>query len=237
VEKFIHELRYGTTATYILIGINLAVFILTIILPFFRILPVEALPLFMGASHSAFILSGDLWRTVTSAFLHIQVYHILLNMIALYYFGRFVELYYSSRKVVIIYVITGIAGSLLAMLENGFVLGASGAIYGLVGTIIGGIIRSDSYSPGVPVKLRDILPSTMFWLFIGLTPGLNISFWGHLGGFVAGIGLGLVLDTVHTFRPNNLEEIGIPILFWASCVIVIVSYFFLVWNFISLFFS
>lgn len=236
VGNFITEIRYGTSATYILIFINVLVFLLVTFISFlFRGVGQGELATVLGGSaYSLVFFETQWWRVITSTFLHISWWHILLNMITLYSIGGFLENFYSSRKLFIVYVIGGIGGSLVALFDRSAItLGASGAIFALLGLIVGNLLRKNTYSPGLPIKLNSVLYPALFWLILSF--GISgISFLGHLGGFITGIALGLVLETANDFSFTTSKKSILNITFTLCVSLVVLSFVFL---FINIFFN
>lgn len=222
--KVREEVQYGPKATYILLGINLIIFLIASFLKiFFGFSSLDVAEL-LGGSSLYFILNGQFWRFLLSCFVHLDILHLVLNMSALYYYGRFIERFYSTKKILIIYTLSGISGTVFALLNiNTIVIGASGAIWGFIGVMVGNSVRSNTYSPGLPIDIKSILPGTMTWLVIGfMLPG--VSGLGHLGGFIGGFILGLIFDTVNTFRQSQLEQTLTKILYIVSLVIFALSF-------------
>ena len=91
----------------------------------------------MVCSTALCVEQGDWWRLMTAAFLHYGPVHLLLNMVALYWFGSLLEERIGSGRYLLLYLVSGLAGSAGALLwPNGFLtptVGASGAIFGILG--------------------------------------------------------------------------------------------------------
>jgi len=138
------------------------------------------------------------WMFVTSMFLHASVDHIFLNMLALLFFGSYLERVVGSRAFLCIYFVSGMIGNVGYMVttNNPYVpaLGASGAIYGIVGTLA-------VLTPRLTVFVYGVLPlpmmafATLYGLldFAGLPSPSGIAHGAHLGGLVVGLGFGLYL--------------------------------------------
>lgn len=129
----------------------------------------------------------ELYRLVTSIFLHSGLLHFLCNMYSLYIIGREVESFFGRIKYIIIFILTGVIGNLLTMLflqDRIISIGASGAIFGLLGAII---YFGYHYRVYLSSALRnEILPIILLNLFIGfLTPGINNI--AHIGGLIGGV--------------------------------------------------
>jgi len=142
-----------------------------------------------GATFGPLIADGEVWRILTGGFLHGGIFHLGLNMVALWFLGQWLESEVGSRRFGLIYGVSLLGGALGVMLLDPFAAtaGASGAIYGLFGALIAGM-RS---------RGMDALRSPLgFILGINLLITFtipNISIGGHLGGLAMGFAVGLVL--------------------------------------------
>jgi len=130
------------------------------------------------------------WRMITSVFTHSEgsIFHILFNMYTLWVFGQILESMLGRARFLTLYLAAGLAGSVGVMFlatPETFVVGASGAIFGLLGAFL--IIQR---------KLGGNTTSLMILvginLVVGFLPGLNVAWQAHLGGLIAGVLLGLV---------------------------------------------
>ncbi len=121
--------------SYILIGINVALFVLMVFYQsgFSTELSVDTLVTF-GAKYNMLIADGEYFRLLTSMFLHANLMHIVFNSLALRALGRDVEVFFGKTKFLIIYFVAGIIGALGSYMFNDAIgVGASGAIFGLLG--------------------------------------------------------------------------------------------------------
>lgn len=131
------------------------------------------------------------WRMLTAVFVHSQgfIFHILLNMYTLWIFGRILETMLGHWRFLALYLISGFAGSVgvlfLADAQTA-VVGASGAIFGLLGAFLVIQRRMGADTRGLMVLLA-------INLVIGFIPGVNIAWQAHLGGLVGGALVGLIL--------------------------------------------
>jgi len=129
--------------------------------------------------------NGEWWRILTSGFLHIGIIHLGMNMYSLYHLGPMLEKRLGPVRFTLAYLASLIGGSLGAMtLEpTSAALGASGAIFGLLGLLVV-MFRSS----GISINQSGLGPVLMINLFISLSG--YVSLGGHAGGFLAGLGLG-----------------------------------------------
>jgi rhomboid protease GluP len=134
---------------------------------------------------------GEWWRLVTSMFLHANLLHIAMNSLALIRLGPLIEELYGAERFWVVYLGSGIAGAALSELPRPSVpvIGASGAICGLIGLLLaygfqrGGMVGRDIR--------RSVFEMGLYILAFSLLPG--VSLLGHVGGFVGGFLLGLVV--------------------------------------------
>ena len=139
-----------------------------------------------GANLDVLVKNGEYYRLFTSIFLHIGIMHLLCNMYSLYIIGREVESLFGKVKYIIIFILSGIFGSVLsiAFSHNVISAGASGAIFGLLGALLYFGMYYRTYLGEALV--RSIIPILIINLVIGfLSPGIDMA--AHIGGFVGGI--------------------------------------------------
>jgi membrane associated rhomboid family serine protease len=193
------DLRPGNQITLTLLGINGLLFLVQLSTGGGVVRTTTGITA-EGLLFGPFVADGEYWRLLTSGFLHANLPHILFNSWALWVFGPLVEQVFSRWRMVGIYLAGLFGGSAAVMLFNWGVptLGASAAVLGLGGALVaamsaqGQSLRSNSLVGVLVINL--LLPL--------LVPG--ISFWGHLGGIVAGfVGGYLVAFTVQRRRPER----------------------------------
>jgi membrane associated rhomboid family serine protease len=178
-------------ATYVLIALNVAVFVGARS----SVQAQNDLILFGPA-----VADGDYWRLITSGFLHVEITHILLNMLSLFWLGRMIEPALGHARFVAIYFVALLGGSLGVMIlsPDEATLGASGAIYGLLGAAI--VMARNRQISLVQSGLLPIL-AINFVLTISL-PGISLG--GHLGGLVGGLVATFVVEQLSMRRRNSL---------------------------------
>jgi membrane associated rhomboid family serine protease len=127
------------------------------------------------------VADGGWWRLFTSSFLHYGPIHLGLNMLALYWFGPLLEGMLGSLRFGLLYIASGLAGSAGALLlsPNDITVGASGAIFGILGALLVLEQRRMIHSGG------QILALIILNLLLGFTLS-GISIGGHIGGLIAG---------------------------------------------------
>ena len=170
--------------TYILIFINIVMFVLMYMLGNGSENTNTLID--FGANYILLTKAGEYYRLITSGFLHIGVIHLLLNMYSLYIVGTQVEYFYGKVKYIIIYLFSLIMGSLFTVAlssVNTVSAGASGAIFGLLGSILYFGVKYRGYIGNSLVN--QIVPVVVLNLIIGFTtPGIGNA--AHIGGLVGG---------------------------------------------------
>lgn len=129
----------------------------------------------------------ELYRLITSIFLHGGILHLLCNMYSLYIIGREIENFYGRFKYITIFILSGIIGNLLSMCflqDRVITIGASGAIFGLIGALL---YFGYHYRVYLSAAMRsEIIPIIILNLLIGFaTPGINNI--AHIGGLIGGV--------------------------------------------------
>lgn len=175
--------------TYALIISNLIMFIMTVLYEgnLFNISP-TLLYEFGGLVNYEHMKSPiELYRLITSMFLHAGIIHLAFNMYALYILGPQLESFFGKIKYILIYLLSGIVGGLTSMIfqQEGVVsVGASGAIFGLIGAFIFFGYHHRVYF-GTVIK-SQIIPLLLINLVLGFTiSGINM--FAHVGGLVGGV--------------------------------------------------
>jgi rhomboid protease GluP len=144
-----------------------------------------------GAKVNSRIVGGQVWRLVTPIFVHIGIVHLAFNTYAIHVFGMQIERTFGSLRYLAIYLLSGIAGVLGSFAFSPHPsAGASGAIFGLIGTEAAFFYRyRRAFGRGGQQRLYNILVVIGYNLAFTFVAS-NIDVWGHLGGLLAGITLG-----------------------------------------------
>ncbi len=160
---------------------------------------------------------GEWWRLLTSGFLHGGLIHLALNMFVLFILGQVLEPAIGTARFVAVYLVGLIAGGVGALLMSEpelFTVGASGAIYGLfVATIV--IARQRG--------MNDIVQQLAFWLVINLVftfAASNISVGGHLGGLVGGAIAALIVVAAER-QIARRETLAVELVLMAALAVVL----------------
>lgn len=185
-ENFRQFIHYYPAVTALL-AINIAVYFLKLI-PF-----VGDVIYAYGVGINANILAGEVWRLVTPIFLHGGLMHFLFNTFAIFIFAPALELILGRFKFLFLFFFAGLVGNIATLLLGSPMmayLGASGALYGLLGLYLYMVLfRKELMDPAsrqvVTVMLIIGLIYTILWP--------NINLYAHLFGFLGGFALGPVL--------------------------------------------
>jgi rhomboid protease GluP len=145
----------------------------------------------MGAGSGTALRAGEVWRPLASAFLHANVFHLLVNMLALFSFGVMLEGLLGPRRYVLLYGASALGGALASAFvrPERWSVGASGAIWGLMAAGIGVALRPKGLLPQpmvVQMRRRALVPLAMN-VFYSFQPGIDML--AHLGGGVVGFAL------------------------------------------------
>jgi membrane associated rhomboid family serine protease len=164
--------------TQTIIGINLAVFVLDLVAGGGA-----------GVLYGPLVAEGEWWRVVTGGFLHVNLIHLAMNMAVLWMLGGQLESTLGHLRFLLLYGGSLLGGSIGVLLLSPFspTVGASGAVYGLLGAYVAVCVlrRVSIWNSGIGGLIAINLLLTF------LLPGISIG--GHLGGLVTGFLLGLLL--------------------------------------------
>ena len=162
------------------------------------------------------VATGSWWQLATSAFSHVQVWHIAFNMMALYFLGPQLEMVLGRARFVAVYLLSGLAGSTAVMWladQHTQTLGASGAIFGLMGALV-----------VVGMKIRANVQQLVFWIglnvVITITGSAYISWQGHFGGLAGGALLAAILVYAPR-RARAAYQWGAMAAFAAACLVLV----------------
>ena len=210
--------RGAPVVTYSLIGITLVVYLL-------QLVPGLAVTNWLYFSPLAMSeIAFQPWRLITSVFVHSTtlIFHVLLNMYTLWIFGQLLENVLGRGRFLALYLISGLAGSVGVIWladHNTSVVGASGAIFGLMGAFL--VIQRR-----LGGNATQLLVLVGINLVIGFIPGLNIAWQAHLGGLVGGALVGLIFVETRKREQRGLQ-IGLLVGLTVLLLALSLRYFFL----------
>ena len=201
-----------TTASSVVIVANLALYVLS----WYMTQNTEAAQLYgapamggidghvllrLGAKAPYIIFDHQWWRLVTAMFLHADILHIGMNMWCLVDLGPQVESLFSTTKFTVLYLVTGVAGFLLSLwwAPMGMSVGASGAIMGLIGILIGASYHHGQLGKDIRSSLwKWVLYIAIFGIFFAADNA------AHFGGLASGLALGyLIPEDEPSTRPSE----------------------------------
>ena len=195
----------ASPATYVLVGINAAVFLWMLLHGVSPTSPTSGQLLHFGANSTGLVLQGQWYRLLTATFVHIGIIHLATNMWCLWNLGLLGEPLLGAYGLAAVYMLTGIAGNLLsmglnvAMGEDSVGAGASGAVFGIAGILI--VLLSNKRLPIPWEELKRLRRSVIQFAVLNLIIGGATIFVGiiridnsaHIGGFLSGLALGVPL--------------------------------------------
>lgn len=183
--------------TYILLLMNVIVFFLEL---YFGINKVA----YYGANVKELIQGGELYRLLTSAFIHAGIMHLLMNMYCLYILGPQLESFFGRGKFLLIYLFSAISGNLMSMLfTSGASVGASGAIFGLFGAMLYFGYHYRVYLGSI--MKSQLIPLIVLNLVFGfLVSGVDNA--AHIGGLIGGALITIALGV--KYRSTTFEKMN-----------------------------
>lgn len=183
--------------TYGIIGVTALVYLLQLIPG----LPVAQALLF----NAAYVVpaSGapfEPWRLLTVLLVHGGFFHLALNMLAVLMIGRSLEPLLGRWRFLVLYLLSGLGGSVgVALIAPGVsVVGASGAVFGLLGALL--VIGRH-----IGANITGILIVLGINLVLGFVPGFNVAWQAHVGGLVVGALIGLIFARTRSVRRRALQ--------------------------------
>lgn len=143
--------------------------------------------IFLGAKWNYGIKHGEYWRFITCTFLHGNLYHLLLNTVAIYTFGKEVESLYGSYQFLIFFLLSSWGATLCSFVfSNHLSIGASGFAFGLIGNLIVFYFLNRKQLSGANNRLKTMYTLAILnIIFSFILP--NIDNFAHLGGLITGI--------------------------------------------------
>lgn len=170
----------------------------------------------LGGAHLTGVINGEWWRLVNSVFLHGGPLHILFNMIWVKNLGTPAEQLLSPQKMVVVYLVSGVVGNIVAIflpvagfylgfdMRPVFVVGASGAVFGLMGAIIAFGRKRGGYLGRSLVRQLGIWAAVIIAMGF-VVPGISNS--AHIGGLIAGLVLGQIMPIRDNYTSKQANAI------------------------------
>lgn len=212
--------RKTPIVTFSLIAINIIMFILMYIFDYERYF-IENYSVY-GPS---IVKDLEIYRLLTGTFLHGDIFHILVNMYSLYVLGSQMEGFLGRTKFLVVYLFSSIVGSLLSIIFNTIPsIGASGAIFGLLGSLIYFGYHYRVYL-GTVIKTQ-IIPIILIELAIGFMSSVIDNF-AHIGGLVGGVLMTMALGV--KYKSTKAEKIN----GWIVSIILVAFLCFVAFNYVN----
>ncbi len=214
----LYRLSPAAPVTPVLVGLNILVFVFMAFKGAGILTPNADVAIAWGSNFGPLTLDGQWWRLLSSTFIHFGIFHIALNMLALYQTGCMVERMYGSKRFLALYVFAGLTGSMASLLWNPVVnsAGASGAIFGVFGGLFAFMFNPGNGVPRTIMKAHR--NSTLIFIAYNIFNGLaqsGIDNGAHLGGLLGGMFMGHLLarpmteSARHTNYRQQLTTAGI----------------------------
>lgn len=176
-----------------------------------------------GGNYGPLTMDGQWWRLISTMFVHIGLFHLAVNMWALYELGALAEYIYGPSSALLIYLLTGVAGSIASLARTPTLVsgGASGAIFGLAGVLIVTLAlrRLMVRSGELTLALASLLAFAGYNLSYGFVKG-GIDNGAHLGGLISGLLLGLALAFAVGSKPGLRRRESVV---YAAALLVLIA--------------
>jgi rhomboid protease GluP len=191
--------------TKILLAMNVVIFLAMIVSGVNPLQPTIDNLIHWGADFGPkTITNGEWWRVLMSMFLHIGILHLSFNMFVLWQVGPFVERLLGNLGFITVYLVSGLAGAFVSLAWNPYVVsaGASGAIFGLYGALLGFLLRGRDSVPSEVLSplIKNALIFIAFNAVYGfMRSGTDVA--AHVGGLSAGFVCGLIVSVPLTVDP------------------------------------
>jgi membrane associated rhomboid family serine protease len=191
---------------------NVLFFVIFGILIWAKIIPIDFIAL-----NPSYIFEGKyLWTFLTSIFMHAGIFHLIANMLSLIFVGSLIEKLLGKKRYFYFYLISGIFAGLLFVLSalifksdlNTYAVGASGALFGLIGLLIFLTPNLPVYLFFIPlpIKMKYAAPAMLILLWlISILGNLPVGNFAHLGGLIIGLVYGFYLKRKY---PNKIKYLS-----------------------------
>jgi len=199
--------------SYVILGINILVFLADI--------ATNQMLTQLGAKYNPGIIQGEYWRFITPMFLHAGFIHIAANSYFLYIVGPQVERAFGHFRFLAIYFLSGFAASIASFTfgHNSVSVGASGALFGLIGALLPLIYRNRNVLANSGRRIGSILQVIIINLILGFAIPY-IDYWAHIGGLIGGLALAWLTTPRYAVRyaltgeAERIEDETSPAVTW-----------------------
>jgi rhomboid protease GluP len=190
-ETRLQEMTPVTWALYLMVALNVGVWLANVLSGISAFRPAPAELLRWGANSAASVVEDrEYWRLLSATFLHAGVLHIALNMLGLWEAGKQLNRLYGNVQFLMIYFASALVGSALSLhfsAQQSVSVGASGAVFGVLGALLTAMYRHRGRIPGIMSK--NVMTSQGIFLVYALGQGFakeGIDNAAHTGGLLAG---------------------------------------------------
>ena len=198
--------------TYIIIGVLVLIFL-------FSLFGFDEWLIVNFATRSSLIKGGEFYRLLTGTLIHVDMMHLFCNCYSLYVIGTQIENFYGKKNFLIIYLFSALCGSLLSIsMGDNYSIGASGAIFGLLGAYAYFGYHYRVYFG--TVLLKQIVPVIIFNLLIGFMV-TGIDNFAHIGGLIGGFLMSMALGVnSKDSKREHTNGIILSIMFFAFLIVL-----------------
>lgn len=202
----------GFSLTTKLVVVNVLAFILFWILMLLNVLPLD----YVALNPESILYKFYFWTFLTSMFMHGGIFHLFVNMLSLFFVGSLIERILGRKRYFWFYIVSGLFAGILFVVSpfvfpqdwGTYAVGASGALFGLVGLLMVLTPNLKVYMMFIPIPIRMKYAApgmlVVLWL-ISVAGNVPIGNIAHLGGLVAGLVYGFILRNKF---PNKVKYIG-----------------------------
>jgi membrane associated rhomboid family serine protease len=158
-----------------------------------------------GVREAAGVADGAWWQLMTSVFTHVEIWHLALNMFAVFILGPTLEGIVGRTRFLAVYLVSGLASSALVMwlsFEYGATVGASGAIFGILGALLVAARKAR-------LNAQWLVQNLVLGAVITVVGWRMISWQGHLGGFLGGVAAAVVIAYAPQARRSLVQGLGL----------------------------
>jgi rhomboid protease GluP len=224
--------KKGFYITPILINVNIVIYILMVVTGVNFMLPDNQSLINWGANFRPVTLEGEPWRLITNCFIHIGIFHLLMNVYALLYIGLLLEPYLGKARFLAAYLITGVIASIASLWWHDLTIsaGASGAIFGMYGIFLAMLTTNLIEKSTRKALLTSIAIFVGYNMLNGFKANSGIDNAAHIGGLISGwiVGYAYVLSLK---KPQNINlKNGIIVGFSIVTIIGAIFFYFLLPN-------
>lgn len=215
----------GYTITPIILNLNILVFAVMAIMGVSIFEPENQDILNWGGNFRPTTLAGEWWRLFTCCFIHIGIFHLLMNMYALVSIGVLLEPLMGKTRFLFAYVATGIIASLSSLGWNELIIsaGASGAIFGMYGMFLALLTTNHIEKSARDAMRTSTIIFVGYNLLNGLKPGIDNA--AHIGGLLSGMAIGYAfLPSLKQPNSKNIKSISIGAITVAVVVAIIIVF-------------